>query len=115
MIFSHARSYRILFFFFFSCRSRHTSCALLTGVQTCALPICLAPRPVAVRSGRSRDSLALALAHAPEPEPDAHRYLEPIAPTADPGPEPRAREHRLRRHHDLPRQRDALLLRSRTH
>src|SRR3546814_17212319 len=26
--------------FFFSSRSRHTRCALLTGVQTCALPIC---------------------------------------------------------------------------
>src|SRR3546814_20646922 len=26
--------------FFFSSRIRHTSCALLTGVQTCALPIC---------------------------------------------------------------------------
>src|SRR3546814_2837276 len=26
--------------FFFSSRSRHTSCALVTGVQTCALPIC---------------------------------------------------------------------------
>src|SRR3546814_5632739 len=25
--------------FFFSSRRRHTSCALLTGVQTCALPI----------------------------------------------------------------------------
>src|SRR3546814_11220531 len=25
--------------FFFSSRSRHTSCALVTGVQTCALPI----------------------------------------------------------------------------
>src|SRR3546814_1394188 len=25
--------------FFFSCRSRHTCCALVTGVQTCALPI----------------------------------------------------------------------------
>src|SRR3546814_3505144 len=29
------------FFFFFSSRRRHTRCALLTGVQTCALPICL--------------------------------------------------------------------------
>src|SRR3546814_2802023 len=28
-------------FFFFSSRRRHTSCALLTGVQTCALPIYL--------------------------------------------------------------------------
>src|SRR3546814_9144991 len=27
-------------FFFFSSRSRHTRCALVTGVQTCALPIC---------------------------------------------------------------------------
>src|SRR3546814_13806288 len=28
--------------FFFSSRRRHTSCALVTGVQTCALPICQA-------------------------------------------------------------------------
>src|SRR3546814_14168272 len=30
--------------FFFSSRRRHTRCALVTGVQTCALPICLAYR-----------------------------------------------------------------------
>src|SRR3546814_9068163 len=29
-----------LFSFFFSSRRRHTRCALVTGVQTCALPIC---------------------------------------------------------------------------
>src|SRR3546814_1342731 len=29
----------ILCFFFFSSRRRHTRCALVTGVQTCALPI----------------------------------------------------------------------------
>src|SRR3546814_8557432 len=28
-----------LVFFFFSSRRRHTRCALVTGVQTCALPI----------------------------------------------------------------------------
>src|SRR3546814_4974156 len=28
--------------FFFSSRRRHTRCALVTGVQTCALPICTA-------------------------------------------------------------------------
>src|SRR3546814_9723521 len=28
------------FFFFFSSRRRHTRCALVTGVQTWALPIC---------------------------------------------------------------------------
>src|SRR3546814_7450691 len=29
----------VFLIFFFSSRSRHTSCALVTGVQTCALPI----------------------------------------------------------------------------
>src|SRR3546814_11671055 len=29
----------VLFLFFFSSRRRHTRCALVTGVQTCALPI----------------------------------------------------------------------------
>src|SRR3546814_2868189 len=29
----------LLFIFFFSSRRRHTRCALVTGVQTCALPI----------------------------------------------------------------------------
>src|SRR3546814_3111556 len=31
--------------FFFSSRRRHTSCALVTGVQTCALPILCHPSP----------------------------------------------------------------------
>src|SRR3546814_19964921 len=31
-----------MFYFFFSSRRRHTSCALVTGVQTCALPIFVA-------------------------------------------------------------------------
>src|SRR3546814_4807541 len=30
--------------FFFSSRRRHTRCALVTGVQTCALPICIVQR-----------------------------------------------------------------------
>src|SRR3546814_6948484 len=30
-------------FVFFSCRRRHTRCALVTGVQTCALPIFSVP------------------------------------------------------------------------
>src|SRR3546814_2314206 len=34
-------------YFFFSSRRRHTRCALVTGVQTCALPICH------IRSGRA--------------------------------------------------------------
>src|SRR3546814_14410381 len=41
-----------LLFFFFSSRRRHTRCALVTGVQTCALPIfpgCPSPRGLAAR------------------------------------------------------------------
>src|SRR3546814_1018821 len=38
-----SRSFRLLsFFFVFSSRRRHTRCALVTGVQTCALPILMA-------------------------------------------------------------------------
>src|SRR3546814_8308170 len=33
----------VLFAFFFSSRRRHTSCALVTGVQTCALSILPTP------------------------------------------------------------------------
>src|SRR3546814_3693414 len=35
------------FFFFFSSRRRHTRCALVTGVQTCALPISRSRSPSA--------------------------------------------------------------------
>src|SRR3546814_5449977 len=36
----------VSFYFFFSSRRRHTRCALVTGVQTCALPISKAQRTV---------------------------------------------------------------------
>src|SRR3546814_6175178 len=36
----------LFFIFFFSSERGHTSCALVTGVQTCALPICCLPYPV---------------------------------------------------------------------
>src|SRR3546814_7982027 len=38
-----------LFFFFFSSRRRHTRCALVTGVQTCALPISANLSPFLIR------------------------------------------------------------------
>src|SRR3546814_3554962 len=37
--------------FFFSSRRRHTRCALVTGVQTCALPILLEGDPLVVVLG----------------------------------------------------------------
>src|SRR3546814_7574351 len=42
--------------FFFSSRRRHTRCALVTGVQTCALPIYLGPM-------RARDLQVLLRSH----------------------------------------------------
>src|SRR3546814_2202145 len=38
--------------FFFSSRRRHTSCALVTGVQTCALPISTADTALDQIGGR---------------------------------------------------------------
>src|SRR3546814_6262288 len=42
---------------FFSSRRRHTSCALVTGVQTCALPISYRPR-VVLRGSFQRNVLS---------------------------------------------------------
>src|SRR3546814_10037576 len=50
---------RGLFLFFFSSRRRHTRCALVTGVQTCALPISRAGAGVPdAPSARGRDRSA---------------------------------------------------------
>src|SRR3546814_2241894 len=43
----------MILLFFFSSRRRHTRCALVTGVQTCALPI--SPRNVEVYGLRELD------------------------------------------------------------
>src|SRR3546814_9262975 len=43
--------------FFFSSKRRHTRCALVTGVQTCALPIC---RPLYVGQDRCHEKDYLA-------------------------------------------------------
>src|SRR3546814_7668725 len=47
----------ICLYFFFSSRRRHTRCALVTGVQTCALPI--------LREPFARDFLQGLMAQAP--------------------------------------------------
>src|SRR3546814_1989226 len=57
--------FRFFFFFFFSSRRRHTRCALVTGVQTCALPISLI-----VRFDQERiDDIAAALGVPVWPQP----------------------------------------------
>src|SRR3546814_7012863 len=51
----------VLGFFFFSSRRRHTRCALVTGVQTCALPIFLDARTMEdLKAGGARMDIALA-------------------------------------------------------
>src|SRR3546814_7471120 len=54
----------LLLFFFVSSRRRHTRCALVTGVQTCALPICTSRTastiPPGVRTARATASPATA-------------------------------------------------------
>src|SRR3546814_5515046 len=48
--------------FFFASRRRHTRCALVTGVQTCALPISgLKTVPVVIRHATDQQLLELAL------------------------------------------------------
>src|SRR3546814_10579645 len=63
----------LVFVFFFSSRRRHTRCALVTGVQTCALPICGAILRVNLLMGecdpRALEGEALALCV----EPQGHR------------------------------------------
>src|SRR3546814_4789962 len=44
--------------FFFSSRRRHTRCALVTGVQTCALPISMRVTPEQIRSMKGREKIA---------------------------------------------------------
>src|SRR3546814_15132721 len=64
----------MLFFFFFSSRRRHTRCALVTGVQTCALPILV------------RDGVILAVAaNAPRTlnDPTAHAEIRAIRAAAE--------------------------------
>src|SRR3546814_600029 len=52
--------------FFFSCRRRHTRCALVTGGQTCALPICAATAGAAPRRRPSPASAAVRTAPGTE-------------------------------------------------
>src|SRR3546814_246778 len=54
-------------FCFFSSRRRHTRCALVTGVQTCALPICLLDW--------IRDASAQASAGSHRPSKDFRYYI----------------------------------------
>src|SRR3546814_7232595 len=61
--------------FFFSSRRRHTRCALVTGVQTCALPISLVQTFLGV---------AIALADAEQADPATRSDTSRVAQIAGP-------------------------------
>src|SRR3546814_5263441 len=73
----------LFLFFFFSSRRRHTRCALVTGVQTCALPI--SPPPATQGSARAVVALPVhaspvAAAEGPcSAKPSAH-HQQPYRP-----------------------------------
>src|SRR3546814_3583326 len=48
-----------IFLFFFSSRRRHTRCALVTGVQTCALPIWVTRNTPRVAHASSANTLGV--------------------------------------------------------
>src|SRR3546814_9326241 len=64
-------TYLSLFVFFFSSRRRHTRCALVTGVQTCALPISVAAFGVGHRPNLPRPRVGAADIAAIDDEPAA--------------------------------------------
>src|SRR3546814_10606381 len=77
------------FFFFFSSRRRHTSCALVTGVQTCALPICgvdhgdpAIDRRVDGAGGLIRVRLVVERRHGHAPQAERRDFQTLIAETA---------------------------------
>src|SRR3546814_3078303 len=54
-------------FYFCSSRRRHTRCALVTGVQTCALPISLGTLRITLRDPDALDGGAVTLIFADDP------------------------------------------------
>src|SRR3546814_2973583 len=76
--------------FFFSSRRRHTRCALVTGVQTCALPIFVGE--AIDRSGMARATLAPRAGMAGEVPPLRKR---PLADMKDMGMDMRSEERRV--------------------
>src|SRR3546814_3293099 len=68
--------------FFFSSRRRHTSCALVTGVQTCALPISSArvkPGDVVELGAKARE-MALVMEAQSLAERDVPEYVAQDGP-----------------------------------
>src|SRR3546814_6130485 len=74
-----------MLYFCFSSRRRHTRCALVTGVQTCALPICPASSsPSAVMPDASVAACVSLAANQPAPTVSAIVFSPGVKSTAVP-------------------------------
>src|SRR3546814_18160374 len=80
-----------VFFCFFSSRRRHTRCALVTGVQTCALPIskgevvaAVQPRKASLLQGRI--VVVVQVVDADDAVPALHELLGDVEPDEPRGP-----------------------------
>src|SRR3546814_7550462 len=75
-----------MYYVFFSSRRLHTSCALVTGFQTCALPICprdlddALPPPGVERRRGDRGRVVVARPDESDLEIDAARLEQPRRP-----------------------------------
>src|SRR3546814_17882417 len=79
--------------FFFSSRRRHTRCALVTGVQTCALPI--SAKVAAAASIRSAVRLTIASRAPSDPSRCATPRLMPLDAPTTTAQRPRSEERRV--------------------
>src|SRR3546814_6941979 len=77
-----------MFFFFFSSRRRHTRCALVTGVQTCSLPISCGATPVVTDIPAFRALTGDGAIGRLWPPGDAVRLAEALVDTASNRPSP---------------------------
>src|SRR3546814_3225353 len=68
------RSFCVSILFFFSSRRRHTRCALVTGVQTCALPISAPFAALPGSDGRPRPGQRPACLPTHGPHMNFHEY-----------------------------------------
>src|SRR3546814_7460396 len=89
----HDRYVAVWCFFFFSSRRRHTRCALVTGVQTCALPISDAPGTTGAAAtfgagGAFRSASSRVIAQPPATSPITSTASAPIT-------KPRSEERRV--------------------
>src|SRR3546814_14816373 len=79
----------VFLFFFFSSRRRHTRCALVTGVQTCALPISSAARARVEQAARAVHEADCAYHSRLSARDNAKAQLDMIRPLVEHGIEPR--------------------------